>query len=235
MTRLLLVEDDPTSQGFLRAAARALPAEVDVAASVADALALAVRNPYDAWLIDAHLPDGTGAALLDRLRAEGLKAPALAHTAAHERSALSGLRAAGFARAVSKPVSAAAWQAAIRGVLTARRAPAPPVPPPWSGTEPPAVWDRAAALAAIGGDARNAEALRALFLAELPATRDAIVRAAAGDLPAMRDALHRLRASCGFVGAQRLGAAVVALETAPDAPDRLQAFAESVDTTLAQR
>ena len=41
MTRLLLVEDDPTSRGFLRAAAAALPAHVDVAGSVADARVMA--------------------------------------------------------------------------------------------------------------------------------------------------------------------------------------------------
>ena len=56
---MLLVEDDPTSRGFLRAAAAALPAHVDVAGSVADARVMATRETYDAWLIDAHLPDGS--------------------------------------------------------------------------------------------------------------------------------------------------------------------------------
>src|SRR3546814_4757776 len=39
--RILLVEDDPTTCAFLAAAARGVPAEVDVAGSCAAALALA--------------------------------------------------------------------------------------------------------------------------------------------------------------------------------------------------
>ena len=53
--RLLLVEDDPVSQTYLAEAARALPAEVDCAGSVAEALLLAGQHGYDVWLIDAHM------------------------------------------------------------------------------------------------------------------------------------------------------------------------------------
>src|SRR3546814_2222136 len=51
--RILLVEDDPTTCAFLAAAARGVPAEVDVAGSCAAALALAGdRDRHDLWLID---------------------------------------------------------------------------------------------------------------------------------------------------------------------------------------
>lgn len=235
MTRLLLVEDDPTSRGFLRAAAAALPAHVDVAGSVADARVMATRETYDAWLIDAHLPDGSGVSLLDQLRADGLRTPALAHTAAREPEALDALRAAGFAIALSKPVSAGAWQASIRRVTGAD---------PASRCEPNAVpardtglvWNTASALRAVGGNAGNAAALRDLFLGELPGTRDTVMRAAAaGDSDAVRQAVHRLRAGCGFVGAEYLDAAAAGLHAAPDAPDMLHVFLAAVETTLAQR
>ncbi len=70
--RLLLVEDDATSQGFFRAALEALPAAVDVAGSVAQALQMGSATRHHLWLVDAHLPDGSGQALLQRLRAEGM-------------------------------------------------------------------------------------------------------------------------------------------------------------------
>ncbi len=231
MTRLLLVEDDPTSQSFLHAAAQALPAHVDVAGTVADARVLAASGAHDAWLVDAHLPDGTGAGLLAALRADGLQAPALAHTAAREQAALDALRAAGFALALSKPVSAADWQAAIRRVLGSPTAEVRIVSDPRPSQT--SVWNREAALSAVGGDAGNADALLALFLCELPGARDGIVRAAgAGDHTAMRHALHRLRASCGFVGAERLGAAAALLHGAPGASDRLQTFVAAAEATL---
>ncbi|MCD9028448.1 response regulator [Luteimonas sp. BDR2-5] len=236
MNRLLLVEDDPTSRGFLQAATTALPAEVDTADSLASAHALAAREPHDLWLIDANLPDGTGIELLARLRAEGLQTPAIAHTAAREPEVLAALRAAGFALAVSKPLSAQAWRDAIRQVLdlpatgpAADEAPAADAAP----AERP-LWNTVAALAAVGGVADNAAALRGLFLGELPATRAAVENAARdGDADALQGALHKLRAGCGFVGADRLCDAAAALHAAPGSAHALDDFLRTLDATLA--
>jgi HPt (histidine-containing phosphotransfer) domain-containing protein len=49
----------------------------------------------------------------------------------------------------------------------------------------------------------------------------------------MRDELHRLAASCGFVGAARLAAAVRALQAAPGDGERLQRFDAAVGELLA--
>ena len=67
MPSILLVEDDPISALFLSAALEGLPANVQVAADCAQARA--ASGPFDAWLIDANLPDGSGAVLLQQLRA----------------------------------------------------------------------------------------------------------------------------------------------------------------------
>ncbi|UNK43842.1 response regulator [Luteimonas sp. S4-F44] len=242
MPRLLLVEDDPTSRSFLLAAASSLPAEVDVAATVADALTLAATDTHDAWLIDANLPDGSGIELLARLRAQGLDTPALAHTAERERESLDALRAAGFLLALSKPVTAANWRAAIRTLVAAPVVAPPPPPRPIPADEDlepsaagrPAVWNTRAALAAVGGNAGNADALRGLFLGELPQARDGIVLAARrGDTPAMRSLLHKLRAGCGFVGADRLCAAAALLHAAPASEPALHRFLAAIDATLA--
>jgi len=235
--RILLVEDDPTSRAFLQAATEALPAEVDVAGSVAEATALATRHAHALWLVDANLPDGTGAALLARLRARGLSTPAIAHTASHERGEHDALMDAGFAATVAKPLSAEAWIAAIRRALEGS---------PWASPARSAIaeeaavdlyglpaWDDDRALAALAGNAGNVAALRELFLAELPGVRDAVAAAAGGgDVDAIRASLHRLRAGCGFVGAARLEAAAARLRDAPSSDAALQAFLAAAQDTL---
>lgn len=232
--RILLVEDDPTSRAFLVAATERLPAEVDAAGSMAAAVELATRHAHALWLIDAHLPDGSGGELLRRLRGLGLSTPALAHTASRDRDEHDVLLVAGFASSLAKPLPADAWADAVRHAL-ARSSPARPAGTDGTVTarDALATWDDAQALAALGGSPANVAALRELFLAELPGTRDAVAAAAkAGDARAMRDALHRLRAGCGFVGAARLQAATTELHAAPLSGPALQAFLDALQDAL---
>ena len=229
--RILLVEDDPTTCAFLAAAAQGVPAEVDVAGSCAAALALAGdHDRHDLWLIDANLPDGDGAGLLAALRARGLRVPALAHTAAREPGILAALREAGFREVLVKPMPATTLQLAVRDALGTRVREAPLV----AGTDFAAdAWDDAAALAALNGERAHVDALRKLFLDELPGTRDGVRDAArAGDIERLRAALHRLRASCGFVGAARMAATVEELQAAPDSEYALARFLQAAQDTL---
>lgn len=118
---------------------------------------------------------------------------ALAHTADLDPDQHARLRAAGFAEVLRKPLSVASLHAALLRALPAHIA----VPPS---------WDDAAALAALGGQPAHVQALRAMFLAELPGQRLRIAEGiTTGDLVAVHGELHRLVASCGFVGAARLG------------------------------
>lgn len=200
--RLLLLEDDAVSAAFLREALAALPARVDHATDVASARRFAGTG-HDVWIFDARLPDGHGADLLAELRADGLRVPAIALTAEDEPLALHRLEAAGFARVLRKPVSVPVLHANVRGLLHQTDADAP--------------WDDAVAHAALGQDATTVQALRRLFLQELPLqTREVIDACRAGDHGAAREHLHRLNAGCGFVGAMSLLAAVRALASAPD-------------------
>ena len=93
------------------------------------------------------------------------------------------------------------------------------------------VWDDAAAAQALGGNMDNVAALRALFLGELPMQVRAVRE---GGSAARREHLHRLRASCGFVGAGRLQDAVARLQDALDSPAALQAFVDAAQDTMAQ-
>ena len=234
--RILLVEDDPVSRAFLATAVEALPALVDAAANCAQARQLASQpSGYDLWLIDANLPDGSGVDLLMALRVAAPHTPALAHTASQRRADLDPLLAAGFLEVLVKPITTPALQGAIRRVLGDGVAMAGTIIDPGSGPcgKLPN-WDDAAALAALKGEQAHVDALRRLFLDELPAQRQAVVTAlAAGDIERAGRELHRLRASCGFVGAARLGAVVRMLEAEPRSGIALQRFDEAAGDLLA--
>lgn len=234
--RILLVEDDPTTRAFLAAATEALPARVDAVGSLAAARLRATTCDYALWLVDAHLPDGHGTALLAELRAAGLRTPAVAHTAAREPALRDALCEAGFVAVVGKPVAAADLQATLREVLTphARERRQPRIEDPVPAAADAPVWDDARALSALNGRREHVETLRTLFLAELPGARGAVESAVqAGDRASLRATLHRLQASCGFVGATRLSAAVQALQGAADPAPLLADFVDAAEATLA--
>ena len=110
--RLLLVEDDPVSAAFLRDAASALPAEVHVARSLAEARRAIDAVRFDLWLVDAHLPDGPGETLLEAT-SEHPDIPALAHTASTEHAVRERLLSAGFRDVLRKPLGIGELHAAI--------------------------------------------------------------------------------------------------------------------------
>lgn len=223
LPNLLLVEDDPVSAAFLRDAAAALPARAEIAGSIAEALACATARVHDLYLIDANLPDGRGETLLQELRGRGLATPALAHTAAHEQNMRERLLAAGFIEVLCKPLAVAELHDALRRQLA--------LPPATCGKQPN--WDDRAALTALGGQQAHVDALRDLFVKELPGQRQRIeAAAAAGDDAAVRAELHRLAASCGFVGAARLASAVRELQAAPLDARALRQFGFATEDLL---
>lgn len=231
LPRLLLLEDDPVSAAFLVAALEALPARVDVAASLAEAEPLRDAG-HALWLFDANLPDGTGGDLLARWRTRGLATPALAHTADARHKELDALLAAGFADVMLKPLTVAQCQAAVRRMLGDTAAASSP-----QGEvlvrETPALWDDAAALRALNGNAGHVAVMRDLFVGELPAARTRVTDAfARSDADAMRAELHKLLASCGFVGAARMLAVVTALRDAPMSRAAFARFEDAVEDTL---
>lgn len=210
--RLLLLEDDPVSAAFLRQALARLPAEVAHAGTIAAARQLA--GPTQAlWVFDAHLPDGHGGELLRELRGRGLAVPAIALTAEDQPDALERLQQSGFLRVLAKPVSADRLLCAVREWLPA----------------PAQAWDDAMALSALGGSRPAMASLRDLFLSELPdQARDISAALALGDEPRAQAQLHRLKASCGFVGAAALLHAVQALSRAPEDDDTHARFRAQV-------
>ena len=78
--RLLLLEDDALLGDGLREYLRAEGHVVDWCTALRDVQALQ-GEPYDAWLVDWQLPDGSGLAWLAARRASGDRTPALMLTA----------------------------------------------------------------------------------------------------------------------------------------------------------
>lgn len=231
---MLLVEDDPVSRAFLSAAVEAVAVEVDSADNLAAALSLALAHDYALWLFDAHLADGSGVELLRRLRIRFPRTPALAHTASADPDLRDTLLAAGFLQVLVKPLPASAVQQAVRRVLGLTHDHLTgDVASAGAGTRP--VWDDEAAALALNGNRAHIATLRGLFIAELPRLRERIDLALhGGDLDGVRGSLHRLRASCGFVGAARLGEAARALHLNADSPALLARFDEAASDTLAR-
>lgn len=224
--RLLLVEDDAVTAAFLAQALAPLPVRLVVAADLAQARGLADGSEA-LWLFDANLPDGRGDELLASLRARGWRVPALALTAEDDPGALASLQAAGFVAVLAKPIGAAA----LRGAVAAAMANG-------VGASTRSAWDDAAALSALGGEPGTVRELRRLFLRELPGQAGIIAAAwSARDEARLREHLHRLKASCAFVGAAGLLDAVRALHAAPadaGAYSRFQADAAAILSGAAQ-
>ena len=225
--RVLLVEDDPISRSFLEDALGSVPAVVDSTSDIASAIALARLHCHALWIVDAHLPDGDG---IDCLRALRLIADttALAITASTTRDELDALCEAGFIEVLCKPVSVALLCATVRRLVgqapQAIREPSP-------GKLP--VWDEAQALSAIGGDRTALLKLRGLFQAELPSLLEELQAARlTGNTQAAQAVLHKLKASCGFVGAARLGRAVDALAQSPMDAQLAQLFGVAAQDAL---
>ncbi|HGM5920773.1 TPA: response regulator [Stenotrophomonas maltophilia] len=231
--RFLLVEDDIISRGFFKAALETLPADVDTADSLASALASAEPGAHDLWLIDVNLPDGNGAQLLRELRRSHPDTPALAHTADGDTSIHARLREAGFSDTLVKPLGRDQLLKAVRRALVNSPAGVFVAQAPAAVELQVQDWDETAALAALNGQRNHLIALRELFLAELPGVRDAVEQAVhQHDERQLRSQLHRLQASCGFVGAARLGRAVRQLHHAPESGQAQDGFRAAVAALL---
>lgn len=111
--RLLVVEDhEPTLQVLARLLSRA-GHQVVTASTVADALAAAAAGSFDGVISDLGLPDGTGTALMKRLRdTHGLRGIALSGYGME--GDLTRSREAGFALHLTKPVDFAQLQRALQ-------------------------------------------------------------------------------------------------------------------------
>lgn len=215
----LVVEDDPVSRTFLEEALTGLGWKVAAFAEALPALEQARLASFALLVADRNLPDLPGEALLAALRSDSASpsrsATALALTADTDPQCHAALRAAGFDAVATKPVAldALARKLEMLGFESSQPATANFAFQADSFADAP-LWDDAAGLRAIGGNANSLTTLRGMLKRDLPAQRQRIEAALPHDPDTARAELHKLRAACGFTGATRLAQATAALDAA---------------------
>jgi two-component system OmpR family response regulator len=210
---ILVADDDPVSLQYLEAALRDLGCTVTAVASGTAALTACAQCRYDLLLLDRRMPDGGGATLLRSLRQHGVATTAIATSAQLDTLLRNELVAAGYAAALTKPISMqqlrqllsaqlSGWQSAVHADFTPTAVPATMD-----------LLDDATALVSVGGDANILSALRTLLAQELRSIAPRMATQASASPPELGDWLHRLRASCRYCGVPLLAITAQRLES----------------------
>ncbi len=102
--RVLVVEDNPLNQAMVRRMIEALGHEAELAGDGHAAVALALRQPFDAILMDIQLPGLDGLEAARRIRQAGCATPILALSANVYESDQAAAEAAGMDAFLGKPL-----------------------------------------------------------------------------------------------------------------------------------
>jgi PAS domain S-box-containing protein len=199
--QILLAEDNLVNQKLAVRLLQKRGHSVTVASNGLEVLAAMETRRFDAVLMDVQMPkmDGfeTTAAIRARENISGTHTPIIAMTAHAMKGDRERCLAAGMDGYVAKPLRAAELFEAVEGAVPAAAAePAGPAAPR-AGT----VFDEAAALRRLGGDAELLKELLGVFLAEAPQLMAQMHGALAeGDAARLRRAAHTLKGSVGNFG-----------------------------------
>ncbi len=212
---VLVVEDNEVNQLVAEGVLRQIGYVVDVASDGRQALAALDSRPYDAVLMDCHMPEMDGfeaTAELRRREGTGRRTPVIAMTAGVMVEERQRCLAAGMDDFVAKPVDIELLEQTLRRWIGDR-----------DGSAAPAVvdsavdQDRLAVLRGIGpGDGWGLlPAVVGAFLDAVP-EHLSVLRAGAsnGDAAGVQQAAHRLRGAASNVGATQVAEVCRELELA---------------------
>jgi DNA-binding response OmpR family regulator len=226
LPRILLLEDNPISREFLHEALKPLGFPIDIAETLAMALALARQYPYGIFLCDVHLPDGEPGDIFSTLKELQKNTTIIAVTADVSTSASEALSEIGYQEVWGKPIAMATLQNNVARLLGANHVIE-------DSPRPGDMWDEAAALLAVGGSQATLKALREMFLSDLSQHEKIIAQAFhTNDAAGLKAECHKLLAACGFVGAAGLSHAVKQLSASPDDTAKLNTFMKDVEDCL---
>ena len=217
---VLVVDDNAVNLRFLDGTLKAQVARLVTADGGRQALELGLAAEWDIVILDLHMPDLDGEAVMRRLH-EMLPAASMplfiALTADARDSERDRLLQAGFDGYLTKPLSG---KALIDGIKAIRSNPGDAGAWHWRSEADTAALDNHDALAAVNGDRELLEEMRQQLRAELPgylATIDSSL--IERDWSSGADAAHQLAGACGFCGAVALQQACQGLEAAMAKPD----------------
>jgi signal transduction histidine kinase/DNA-binding response OmpR family regulator len=221
--RVLVAEDNPTSQKVVMMILGRLGYHPDLAATGAEALKRWSATDYDLILMDMNMPEMDGLAATEHIRAQRQRQQP--HITALTANALTEdrerCRAAGMDDVLTKPFQFGELLAVLRAVVSERAAqaqppaivlppPAPPAPPPPSPLDA-AIFEQ---LEVLMGDDRAALAdlieTHVLHSAELIAKLPGALEA--GNAKELERVAHSLKGSCGMFGALALSQHCAKLE-----------------------
>jgi CheY-like chemotaxis protein len=219
MIRILLIEDDDVSRAFLAEALGGSASAVTACGGFTEALRHCSVNRFDLIVSDIRLEDGT---LYEMARCLPAGTPVLATSAQDDAGVRARLGTLGIGSLLAKPATVNGVRDAVEHILD--------MPVYHAEIR---LWDEQHSLRALGGNAAAMHGLKSLFRTELPDMAGKIRRAFdSGNTDEIHALLHKLKASCGFLGASRLLDACISLDRRPDRI-RLEGFMQALDETLA--
>ncbi|MFK7958545.1 MAG: response regulator [Lysobacterales bacterium] len=208
--RILIADDNEINREFLKAALSDPASTICEAVNGRDALNQFRSQPFDLILMDIRMPEMDGIEATVAIRqtesSAAPKARIIGLTADLQLTTTTDLRQQGFDDCLAKPIS----REAVRQLLAND-------PQPQKIAEQPEfpVLDRAAALAAAGGNEELLDRLMSMLKKELisflPQIGNAIEH---GDFATAKEPVHKLRGSAGYTGCMELKQAAAKLELA---------------------
>lgn len=216
--RILLVEDNPTNQMVAQGVLRRLGyTGVTVASHGREAVEMALSRPFDAILMDCHMPEMDGYQATQLLRAGGCSVPVIAMTANAMKGDREKCLAAGMNDYLTKPVEKQALTAALDTWLrlaptdSADEAAEPAAP----GCEPaaPLVYDQAEVAQRFKGDDELLPLVMASFFEHTPLLIAKLAEAVRqGHFEEVHLCAHTVGGAAATVGAQAMRSTAWALE-----------------------
>ena len=240
--RLVVAEDTAVTALFLSEALTQAGYAAHMASSGEDALYLIRKLQPDAVLLDMRLPDMTGLDIAGQIRSGELgvapETPILVLTATLDPGDEQAFRRMGINRWLLKPVQAGKLASVVADLLpfTRKEQGETPMPASEPAEQPADVFDPAAALDALGGEALL-KRLAGIFLGEEPNIRANLQRFALSPetlpelCPELRRQAHSLKNGAGMLHLEGLRKASSDLEQAAASPAG-QDFTALLRTTI---
>ena len=240
--RLVVAEDTAVTALFLSEALTQAGYAAHMASSGEDALYLIRKLQPDAVLLDMRLPDMTGLDIAGQIRSGELgvapETPILVLTATLDPGDEQAFRRMGINRWLLKPVQAGKLASVVADLLpfTRKEQEETPMPASEPAEQPADVFDPAAALDALGGEALL-KRLAGIFLGEEPNIRANLQRFALSPetlpelCPELRRQAHSLKNGAGMLHLESLRKASSDLEQAAASPAG-QDFTALLRTTI---
>ena len=190
MKTVLIIEDDEISQAFMAQTITLLPAICITCSRFSEAHELCQNKHIDLIISDLNTTDGS---LFEHSHCLPASCKILAVSAEINAGIIERLRKLGIHEVMAKPMSITALNQRVARLLES------------DSMQESLIWDTQKALQALGHNEHILASLKELFRAELPVMMTTIQQAFDNQHPEqIHEALHKLKASCGFLGASRL-------------------------------